>query len=125
LFGLIEEDRLPFVAAIPEVSGIHAVEPPKHRTAGGEGDMLINAPSARTGYGFDGSVPLTGLDIKVGIISDGVANLMAMHPQLLFFSAAGNDAETHQQMQYTNGGAAANFHLDVMAINSTGATIEP
>lgn len=75
LFGWLEEDRLELVAAIPEVTAIIPVEPPRHRSAGGEGDLLINGPTVRTAYQVDGGAPLPGQNIRVGIISDGVSNL--------------------------------------------------
>lgn len=217
LFGWLEEDRLAAVAALPEVSGIHAIEPPQHRTAGGEGDLVMSGPTARSGYGFDGSVPLPGQNIRVGVISNGVtnlataqaagdlpptvntplgsgsgdegtamleivheiapgaglwfapsgsnvnahlnaatvlantgcniivddvgwygepyfepgvlgpafANLMAMHPQLLFFSAAGNDAETHQQMTYVDVASPSGYHdFPLWVFMPTGSSVD-
>ncbi len=203
LFGWLEENRIMTVAAIPEVTAVVPVEPPQHRTAGGEGDLVINGPTARTAYSADGGVPPPGQNIKVGIISNGVtnlttaqtsgdlpgtvnltalgagsgdegtamleivheiapgadlyfapsgadmnahltaatvlaqagcqiiaddvgwyqepffeagflgpamANLMAVHPQLMFFSAAGNDGETHQQRTYIDVAPPSGLH---------------
>ncbi|MCP5548271.1 MAG: S8 family serine peptidase [Akkermansiaceae bacterium] len=217
LFGLLEQDRLATVAAIPEVIAIDSVDPPRHRTAGGEGDALINGPTARSAYGVDGSVPLPGQNIRVGIISDGVtnlataqasgdlpavvnmplgmgsgdegtamleivheiapgadlwfapsggtpnahltaatalatagcniiaddvgwyqepyfesgflgpsfANLMGMYPNLMFFSAAGNDAETHQQMGYIDAAAPTGLHDFPLWVNMpTGSSVD-
>lgn len=217
LFGWLETDRLATVAAIPHVFSIQALDPPRHRTAGGEGDAVINGPTARSSYNVNGSDPLLGQNVKVGIISNGVtnlataiasgdlpavvntplgagsgdegtamleivheiapgadlyfapggttmqthltaaatlanagcniiaddigwyqepyfepgylgpslANLLATRPRLMFLSAAGNDAETHQQMSYTDNAWPTGYHDYPLWVNMpTGSWVD-
>ena len=68
--GWIEEHLLDDVALLPEVEFLLAVDPPRFRTGSvtTAGDALHNGPTARATYGVD------GMQIRVGVISDGVSN---------------------------------------------------